>query len=81
MRKRSKLFVDGRLLVFPLAFGVGALFVRGWTSLIFLGVAALIYALERWQFANFPWFIDDIQAEMALSYELTDVGSGPPRAH
>ena len=76
MRKRSKLFVDGRLIVFPAAFIVGGIFVPGTTSLYFLAIGFVIYALERSLFMRWPWFIDDMQAEMAYPYELADVGSG-----
>ena len=76
MRKRSKLFVDGRLILFPgLIILCGVLFVHGvFNSFCFVLLGVGLYLALRAQFAFFPWLIDDFQSEMAFPYELTDVG-------
>ena len=72
MRKRSKLFVDGRLLVFPAAFLGGALFVPGSTSLWFIAIGLASYAVAKALFMRWPWLIDDVQDEMTHPYEMAD---------
>ena len=76
MRKRSKLFVDGRLILFPgLIILCGVLFVHGvFNSFCFVLLGVGLYLALRAQFAFFPWLIDDFQSEMAFPYELPDVG-------
>ncbi len=76
MRKRSKLFVDGRLILFPgLIILCGVLFVHGvFNSFCFVLLGVGLYLALRAQFAFFPWLIDDFQSEMAFPYELSDVG-------
>ena len=77
MRKRSKLFVDGRLILFPgLIILCGVLFVHGvFNSFCFVLLGVGLYLALRAQFAFFPWLIDDFQSEMAFPYELPDVGA------
>jgi hypothetical protein len=76
MRKRSKLFVDGRLVLFPgLIILCGVLFVHGvFNSFCFVLLGVGLYLALRAQFAFYPWLIDDFQSEMAFPYELPDVG-------
>jgi hypothetical protein len=75
MRKRSKLFVDGRLVLFPgLLILCGVLFVHGvFNSSCFVLAGCGVYLVLRAQFAYFPWIIDDFQSEMAYPYEYHDV--------
>jgi len=72
MRKRSKLFVDGRLIIFPAACIAGGIFVPGTISIYFIVTGFVLYALAKALFMRWPWFIDDIQAEIAFPYELAD---------
>jgi hypothetical protein len=74
MRKQSIAFVDGRLLPFPAAFFVGAVFTPGTTSLNFVAIGAVCYLLARALFMRAPWAIDDVLAELAYHYELPDIG-------
>ncbi len=72
MRKRSKLFVDGRLIIFPASCLVGGIFVPGTTSIYFILTGFVLYGLAKALFMRWPWLIDDIQAEMTFPYELAD---------
>jgi hypothetical protein len=74
MRKQSIAFIDGRLLVFPAVFFVGAVFTPGTTSFYFIAIAAASYGLARALYMRAPWAIDDCLAEYAYHYVLPDIG-------
>jgi hypothetical protein len=72
MEKQSMLFVDARLVWIPFALFACAVFCPGTTSLYFLAAAAGSYGLLRWQFARWPWLIDDLADHLAFADSMEE---------
>jgi hypothetical protein len=73
MEKQSMLFCDARLVWIPFALFACAVFCPGTTSLWFLAAAGGSYGLLRWQFARWPWLLDDLSDHLAFADSMEDV--------
>lgn len=74
-RPRHRFGIDPRLLVFPIILpcGVALLFSHGWWQVAMAFVTLLAYTAAKVQWEMNPFFINDLQIELASPKTMADV--------